>query len=73
MAKTIGNGMPLAAVACSKEIADCMKKLTFSTYSANPVAIAAGREVLKVIDDEGLQENSRIRGDQFLEGLRSIQ
>jgi len=54
MAKTIGNGLPLAALACSKEIADSLNKLTFSTYSANPLAIAAGRESLKVIDDEGM-------------------
>ena len=54
MAKTIANGIPLAAVACSREIANSLKKLTFSTFSANPVALAAGREVLKVIDEEGM-------------------
>ena len=72
MAKTIGNGLPLAAVACSKEIADCLKKITFSTYSANPLAVAAGRETRKVIDDEGMQENCRLRGEQFLKGLREL-
>lgn len=54
MAKTICNGIPLAAVACSKEVANSLDKLTFSTYAANPLAIAAGRETLKVIDEEGL-------------------
>lgn len=73
MAKTIGNGIPLAAVACSKEVADCLDKLTFSTYSANPLAVAAGRETLKVIDDEGMQENSKLRGEQLLAGLRELQ
>jgi len=73
MAKTIGNGLPLAALACSKEIADSLDKITFSTYSANPLAIAAGRESLKVIDDEGMQENSKLRGQQLLKGLSELQ
>ena len=73
MAKTIGNGLPLAAIACSKEVADSLSKITFSTYSANPLAIAAGRETLKVIDDEGMQENCQKRGEQLLKGLRELQ
>ena len=63
MAKTIGNGMPLAAIATTKEIASSIDKVTFSTYAANPLAVTAGREVLKIIDEEGLQENSRVRGE----------
>ena len=72
LAKTIGNGLPLAAVACSKEVADSLTKITFSTYSANPLSIAAGRETLKVIDDEKMMENSQKRGKQFLDGLRLL-
>lgn len=52
MAKSIGNGFPLAAVATSKEIASSMKgKLHFNTYGGNPVSCAAGRAVLRYIDD----------------------
>jgi len=58
MAKQMGNGFPLAAVACSKEVSSSLNKLTFSTYGGNPLAMAAGREVLHVIDDENMQENS---------------
>lgn len=56
MAKSIANGMPMAVVAMSKDIANSMdpKKLTFQTYSVNPLSIAAGRETIRVIDDEGL-------------------
>jgi ethanolamine-phosphate phospho-lyase len=54
MAKHIGNGMPLACVATTKEIASSYKKSTFSTYGSNPIAMAAGREILKTIDEEGL-------------------
>lgn len=75
MAKGIANGMPMAVVAMSKDIANSMdpKKLTFQTYSVNPLSIAAGREVLRVIDDEGLMENSLKRGNQFIKGLTELQ
>lgn len=63
MAKSIANGMPLSAVACSKEVASSLDKMTFSTYGGNPLAVAAAREVLKVIDDEGMQENALKRGE----------
>jgi len=66
MAKSIGNGFPLAAVASSKKVMDNLQgKTTFITYSANKLSVAAGREVLKVIDDEGLQQNCLERGHQF--------
>ena len=35
--------------------------------------MAAGREVLKVVDDEKLQENSLEMGNLFLKGLREMQ
>ena len=72
MAKGIGNGFPLAAVATSREIANCMEKVTFTTYGANPMAMAAGREVLKVIDDEGYQENCRVLGERYMKGLNEL-
>jgi len=69
----MGNGFPLAAVATTKEIASSIgSKLTFSTYGANPIAMAAGREVLKVVDDEKLQENSLEMGNLFLKGLKEL-
>jgi alanine-glyoxylate transaminase/(R)-3-amino-2-methylpropionate-pyruvate transaminase len=47
MAKSIGNGFPLAALATSKEIGASLKhKLHFNTYGGNPVSCAAGRAVL---------------------------
>ena len=70
----MGNGFPLAAVATTKEIANSFEtgKVTFSTYGGNPIAMAVGREVLKVIEDEKLQENSLERGNQLLKGLKEL-
>jgi len=73
MAKGIGNGFPVAAMATTKEIASVMTKVTFSTYGGNPVGMAAGREVIKVIDDEGMQENARVLGDRLWKGLKELQ
>lgn len=73
MAKTMGNGIPMAGVAMSKEVADSIDKVTLSTYAANPLAITSARETLKIIDEEGLVENARLRGEQFLKGLRELQ
>lgn len=75
MAKQMGNGFPLAALATTKEISSSLEegKVTFSTYGGNPIAMAVGREVLKVIDDEMLQQNSLERGEQLLNGLKELQ
>lgn len=72
MAKQMGNGFPLAAVAVSKEVGASMKKLTFSTYGGNPLAMAAGREVIKVIDDEKMRENSHKLGKLLMAGLTDL-
>lgn len=59
MAKGIGNGFPLGAVVAKREVAESVaNKFFFNTYGANPVSCAAGRAVLRVIDQEGLQANS---------------
>ena len=73
MAKGIGNGYPLGAVVCRRELAEPMKdKFLFHTYGANPVSCAAGRAVLKAIKEENLQENARIVGEQLLDGFRLL-
>jgi alanine-glyoxylate transaminase/(R)-3-amino-2-methylpropionate-pyruvate transaminase len=63
MAKGIGNGFPLGAVVAQRHVADALKgKFVFHTYGANPMACAAGRAVLQVIDEEKLQANAQVVG-----------
>jgi len=60
LAKGIGNGFPLGAVVAQRAVADSLGgKFYFNTYGASPMACAAGRAVLQVIDDERLQDNAR--------------
>ena len=74
MAKGIGNGFPLAAVVTTPEIANVMnQRLHFNTYGGNPVCSAAGRAVLRVIEEEGIQENAAAVGEHFLARLRKLQ
>lgn len=73
LAKGIGNGIPLGAVVAKRDVAESMAdKFLFHTYGANPMACAAGRAVLRVIEEEGLQENARVVGAAFLEVLRDL-
>ncbi|HEY0038764.1 MAG TPA: aminotransferase class III-fold pyridoxal phosphate-dependent enzyme, partial [Longimicrobium sp.] len=74
MAKGLGNGVPMAAVTTTREIAEKLaQRIHFNTFGGNPVAMAAGLAVLDVIDDEGLQENARVIGGRLMEGLRVLQ
>lgn len=73
VAKGIGNGIPLGAVVARREVAESLAdKFVFHTYGANPVACAAGRAVLQVIREEGLQENARTVGAALKAGLEDL-
>jgi alanine-glyoxylate transaminase/(R)-3-amino-2-methylpropionate-pyruvate transaminase len=73
MAKGIGNGVPLAAVTTRAEIAQSLtNRIHFNTFGGNPVCMAAGSAVLDVIDEDGLQENSRVIGARLKAGLKKL-
>ena len=74
LAKGIGNGFPLGAVVAQRHVADSLGgKFFFNTYGASPMACAAGRAVLKVIDDEGLQGNAKTVGAALRAELNQLQ
>ena len=73
MAKGIGNGVPLGAVTTRMDIAQALtQRIHFNTFGGNPVCMAAGLAVLDVIDEDGLQENSRVLGKRLKGGLREL-
>lgn len=72
MAKGIGNGFPLGAVACTPAVAGALKARWLNTYGGNPVACAAGRAVLRATAEDGLQENAAARGAQLGAGLAGL-
>ena len=73
MAKGIASGLPLSGIIAREElIARWRPGAHGGTYGGNVVACAAANATLDVIEDEGLVENARERGAQFLAGLREL-
>jgi len=73
--KPFGNGHPLAAVVCTQQVADAFANGMeyFNTFGGNPVSCAIGIEVLRVIKDEGLQENALEVGNYLKSELKKMQ
>jgi len=68
MAKGMGSGMPISAVAATQELWEAQKPGSHGgTYGANAVACAAANATIDVIRDEGLLENATTWGD-YLKG-----
>ncbi len=73
MAKGIGNGLPLAAVVTTPEIAQALsRRIHFNTFGGNPVSCAAGKAVLEVVEREKLQQRCRDVGTYLLKGLHEL-
>jgi alanine-glyoxylate transaminase/(R)-3-amino-2-methylpropionate-pyruvate transaminase len=73
MAKGIGNGCPLAAVITTPEIAQVLAtRIHFNTFGGNPVSMAQGRAVLRVIEKEGLQQNCLETGGYLTAGFHKL-
>ena len=60
MAKPIGNGFPVAAMAARDRVLSpfAMRVPYFNTYGGNPVSMAAAAAVLDVIENENLLANA---------------
>ncbi|RYE43454.1 MAG: aminotransferase class III-fold pyridoxal phosphate-dependent enzyme [Hyphomicrobiales bacterium] len=73
-AKGIASGFPISAIAASMEtMSKAWPGSQGGTYGGNAVAAAAGVATLQVVEEEGLVENARVRGEQLQAGLRSVQ
>lgn len=74
MAKSIGNGAPLAAVVTTPEIASVIQqRIHFNTFGGNPVSCTIGHKVLEIIERDGLQARCGVLGERLLAGLRRLQ
>lgn len=75
MGKPMGNGYPIGAVACRREVAERFAASGieyFNTYGGNSVACALGNAVLDAIEQDGLQENARVVGEYLMKRMRSL-
>lgn len=70
--KGLGGGLPLSAVIGPRGIMDHAPAFALQTTAGNPVAAAAGRAVLKVIETEGLCERAQQVGGALSRALRAV-
>ncbi|KEO54448.1 aspartate aminotransferase family protein [Thioclava pacifica] len=74
MGKPMGNGHPVAGLVAQPQVMAAFREAFgyFNTFGGNPVSVVAAMEVLRVIEDEGLQENAAEVGAYLLGGLREL-
>ncbi|MFJ9030473.1 aspartate aminotransferase family protein [Streptomyces sp. NPDC102274] len=75
LSKTLGAGLPLAAVVTSAEIEQEAHRrgfLFFTTHVADPLVAAVGNTVLDVLIDDKLDERARSLGAFLRHGLADI-
>src|SRR5690606_28287710 len=72
--KPLGNGHPLAAVACTLEVAEKFANGMeyFNTFGGNPVSCAIGTEVIRIVKREKLQQNALIVGNFLKDELKTL-
>lgn len=73
-AKGIASGFPISAIAApTATMAKAWPGSQGGTYGGNAVSAAAAVATLHVVEEEGLAENARVRGDELQAGLKEIQ
>ncbi|RKT56108.1 aminotransferase class III-fold pyridoxal phosphate-dependent enzyme [Saccharothrix australiensis] len=74
MGKAMGNGFPVSALVTTREISAAFDRTGrfFSTYGGNPVACAVGLELLRVLEEERLQDNAATVGRYLRDGLAAL-
>ncbi|MBQ1160868.1 aspartate aminotransferase family protein, partial [Streptomyces sp. A73] len=75
LSKTLGAGLPLAAVVTSAEIEQEAHErgyLFFTTHVADPLVAAVGNTVLDVLIDDRLDERARTLGTFLHDGLSAL-
>nr|WP_276308419.1 acetylornithine transaminase [Amnibacterium flavum] len=73
IAKGIAGGIPLGALVTFGDASALLQRGDHgSTFGGNPFATTVGNAVLTEIEDAGLVDNARVRGDQLMKLIRAI-
>jgi 2,2-dialkylglycine decarboxylase (pyruvate) len=76
LSKTLGAGLPLAAVmttAAIEQLAFERGYLFYTTHASDPLPAAVGLRVLEVVERDGLVDQAVRRGASLKQGLQSLQ
>jgi acetylornithine/N-succinyldiaminopimelate aminotransferase len=70
LAKGLGSGVPVGAVVCGARAADVLGPGNHgTTFGGNPLAMRAGVETIRIMEEEGLLENAASVGAALRAGL----
>ena len=72
-AKALGAGLPISAAIAKEELMDWEGGSHANTTGGNPVACAAGLEVINIIKEEKLLENATRQGAYLIKRLKEMQ
>lgn len=71
LAKGLGSGVPVGAVVCGPRAADVLKPGNHgSTFGGNPLAMRAGVETLRIVEEDKLLDNAARMGALLKTGLQ---
>jgi 2,2-dialkylglycine decarboxylase (pyruvate) len=76
LSKTLGAGLPLAAMLTTPEIEDVAAErgfLFYTTHASDPLPAAVGLKVIEVILRDRLTERARLLGERLKAGLLALQ
>lgn len=76
LSKTLGAGLPLAAVLTTAEIeARCHERgfLFYTTHVSDPLPAAVGLKVLEIVERDGLVARANVAGARLEAGLQALQ
>ena len=70
LAKGLGSGVPIGAVVCGPRAANVMGPGNHgTTFGGNPLAMRAGVETLRIMEEDGLLKNAEVVGGALKAGL----
>ncbi|TDV27312.1 2,2-dialkylglycine decarboxylase (pyruvate) [Paraburkholderia caballeronis] len=75
LSKTLGAGLPLAAVVTSAQIEERAHErgyLFYTTHVSDPLPAAIGLRVLDVVERDGLVERANVMGERLRNGLLDL-
>lgn len=71
LAKGLGSGVPIGAVVCGPRAADVLKPGNHgTTFGGNPLAMRAGVETLRIMEEDRLLDNAAHLGTLLMAGLQ---
>jgi len=71
LAKGLGSGVPIGAVVCGPRAVNVLQPGNHgTTFGGNPLAMRAGVETLRIMEEDGLLAHAEAMGQRLMAGLR---